>query len=427
MATRAVRVFRYDPAAGGEGRFERFEVAVRDESLTTVLDLLIRIQKDQDPSLAFRYACRVSMCGSCAMVINGREALACKTVVGGLKAGEITVRPLNHFPVVKDLVVDMGPFFRKYEEAAPYFEPEAGPAPAATQAGGSCGCGGREPAIIRPDSAERRAIGLSTECIACGCCVSSCTMAYHHEGYLGPAALNRAFTLLADSRDALFDQRMTQVLESCYDCRLEFNCTEVCPKEISPTRAIKHIHRLALKEPFRKSPAAATPEKNEAAAAPAAPAEGVSRRRFLKAVTWGLGSATALAVGGVLVSAAVGPSLRKSPNQWLRLGKLAEFIPGAVRTVTVRYEAADGFYRSREVRPIIVTRDAKGGDPVVFNSRCTHLGCTVHWDEGKQLFVCACHGGAFDRSGAVKAGPPPRPMDRLAFKVEDGELLVEVV
>ncbi len=145
--TRAVRVFRYDPAAGGEGHFERFEVAVEDESLTTVLDLLIRIQKDQDPSLAFRYACRVSMCGSCAMVINGREALACKSVVGGLKPGEITVRPLNHFPVVKDLVVDMGPFFKKFEEAVPFFEPEpesapsefkrTGPAPAAGAAAGS--------------------------------------------------------------------------------------------------------------------------------------------------------------------------------------------------------------------------------------------------------------------------------------------------
>ncbi len=91
-------------------------------------------------------------------------------------------------------------------------------------------------------------------------------MTYHHEGYLGPAALNRAFTLLADSRDALQDERMTRVLESCYHCRLEFNCTEVCPKEISPTRAIKYIHRLALKEPFRKMPAAAVPEETEAAA-----------------------------------------------------------------------------------------------------------------------------------------------------------------
>ncbi len=421
--TRVVRVFRYDPAAGGEGRFERFEVTVENEALTTVLDLLIRIQKNQDPTLAFRYACRVSMCGSCAMVINGGEALACKTVVGGLAAGEITVRPLNHFPVVKDLVVDMGPFFQKYEEAAPFFEPEPGPV-----SDGCGGCGDREPAVIRPDSTERRAIGLATECIACGCCVSSCTMAYHHEGYLGPAALNRAFTLLADSRDALHDQRMTQVLQSCYNCRLEFNCTEVCPKEISPTRAIKYIHRMALKEPFRKNPATEVSEKAAAPApAPDVPVEGISRRRFLKRMTWGLGSATALAVGGVLVSAAVGPSLRQSPDQWLRLGRLAEFPPGEVRTVTVRYEATDGFYRSREVKPVIVARDEKGGDPVVFSSRCTHLGCTLHWDEGKQLFVCACHGGAFDRSGTVKAGPPPRPMDRLAFKVQDGDLLVEVV
>ena len=158
--------------------------------------------------------------------------LACKTNVSDIPAGQdITLRPLNHFPVIKDLVVDMEPFFKKYEEAMPYFEARE----AAT-----------EPSVIRPDTPERQAIGMSTDCIACGCCVSSCTMCHYHEGYAGPAALNRAFTLLADKRDGLFEERLDAVLASCYNCRTEFNCTEVCPKGISGTRAIKYIQRLAL-------------------------------------------------------------------------------------------------------------------------------------------------------------------------------------
>ena len=140
---RVVHIFRYDPTEGGEGRFDRFELEVEDPTSTTILDVLLRIQREQDPSLAFRYACRVNMCGSCGMVIDGKEGLACKTNVSDLpREREITIRPLNHFPVIKDLVVDMEPFFRKFEEAMPFFH-------AGTEA--------TEPAIIRPDSPERRA------------------------------------------------------------------------------------------------------------------------------------------------------------------------------------------------------------------------------------------------------------------------------
>ena len=196
--TREFSIYRYDPTQGGEGRFDRFTLEVPDETCTTILDVLIRLQREQDPTLAFRYACRVNMCGSCGMVINGREGLACKTNVGDFPgAAAITIRPLNHFPVIKDLVVDMEPFFRHYEACLPFFEPKEA---------------SQEPAVIRPDSPERQAIGLATECIACGCCVSSCTMAHYHEAYAGPAPLNRAFTLLMDSRDGLHDARMERVL-----------------------------------------------------------------------------------------------------------------------------------------------------------------------------------------------------------------------
>jgi succinate dehydrogenase / fumarate reductase, iron-sulfur subunit len=422
---RVVRVFRYDPTEGGKGCFDRFELEVEDPASTTILDVLLRIQREQDPSLAFRYACRVNMCGSCGTVINGKEGLACKTNVSDLpREREITIRPLNHFPVIKDLVVDMEPFFRKFEEAMPFFH---------------AGEEATEPAIIRPDSPERRAIGLSTECIACGCCVSACTMVNCHDDYAGPAALNRAFTLLLDSRDGLYDQRMDRVLGSCYNCRTEFNCTEVCPKEISSTRAIKYIQRLALKQILGSGGKPRSVEGRDRVPAPGPPPgpretappvlegpEDAARRTFLKRVTFGLGTAAALCLGGIAASAAIGPALRKKPAQWVRVESMEKLPAGRVATVYARHEVRDGFYRQEMVRPVMVWRRPDVNSLVVYNATCTHLGCTVHWDERKGLFLCACHGGTFDIDGIVKAGPPPRPLDRYRFKVESGTLFVEM-
>ncbi|MBU0544523.1 MAG: Rieske 2Fe-2S domain-containing protein [Proteobacteria bacterium] len=421
---RLVKIYRYDPSVGGNGHFDQFDLNIEDETKTTILDLLIRIQKTQDPTLAFRYACRVNMCGSCGMVINGCEALACKTNVSDLpEKCDITIRPLNHFPVIKDLVVDMKPFFQKLEASIPYFDPVDE---------------SMEPAVIRPDSKERNLIGLATECIQCGCCVSSCTMVNYHENYAGPAALNRAFTLLADSRDGLYDLRMNQVLESCYHCRTEFNCTEVCPKEISPTRAIKYIQLLALKEPRRlKRQNLLKPIHEEKTSGkeslPSADSgcnwliEQHNRRKFLKQIIFGIGTASALVVGGVIAAAAIGPSLKRIPKRLVRLDKLEAFPVGKVSTIVMNDIVPNGFYKSEIKKPVIVVRRSDPDKIVVFNTSCTHLGCTVHWDESKKQYMCACHGGAFDEEGNVTAGPPPRPLDRYAFKVEDGYLFAEVV
>src|SRR5438067_2179491 len=122
---RHVRVFRYDPAVGGDGGFKDFDLDCPNESAMTMLDVLLRIQREQDSTISFRFACRVAMCGSCGMVINGRERLACKTNVADIPAGqEITLRPMNHFPVVKDLVVDMDPLFRQFRDTLSFFEPK---------------------------------------------------------------------------------------------------------------------------------------------------------------------------------------------------------------------------------------------------------------------------------------------------------------
>ena len=408
-STRTVRVFRYDPEKGGEGHFDTFRLDIPDETTTTILDVLLRIQREQDSSLAFRYACRVNMCGSCGMVINGREGLACKTNVSQLPPGrEITIRPLNHFPVIKDLVVDMSPFFKKYEDALPFYEPKMEY---------------QEPAIIRPDSTERQDIGMATECIACGCCVSSCTMCHYHDGYAGPASLNRAFTLLADSRDGLFQPRLSAVLESCYNCRTEFNCTEVCPKGISATRAIKHIQRLALKH--RKAALGPEAEAASPTPTPLPPRPPMDRRTFLRQAGIGvLGLGAALALAGVVAGSAVGPALRGTPKMWVPAARLDTLAGNAISTVMLRYEVKSGIYTQATAMPLLVSRS--GEKIVCFKSSCTHLGCIVRWDELSGRFLCACHGGAFDRDGNVLAGPPPRPLDRYAFKIDADTLLVEV-
>ncbi len=401
---RTIRVFRYDPAQGGSGHFDSFTLEIADERTTTILDILLRLQREQDPTLAFRYACRVNMCGSCGMVIEGKEALACKTNASAIPAGrEITIRPLNHFPVIKDLVVDMGPFFEKYEETLPFYEPREDFA---------------EPARIRPDSAERRDIGGATECIACGCCVSSCTMARRHETYAGPAALNRAFTLLADSRDGLFDERLTRAMESCYQCRTEFNCTEVCPKGISATRAIKYIQRLAVRRGRAYPPPAPAPA--EPAAEPP-----LDRRAWLRRAGVGAAAAGAAAVlAGVGTPALIGPATPKAGKRWVAVGPLDSMPAGEVTTVLAQYERSDGLYTERVSTPVLVSRT--GNEIVCFSASCPHLGCTVKWDGFAGRFRCACHGGNFDRDGSVIAGPPPRPLDRYRFKVDAGQLLVEV-
>ena len=421
---RNVNIFRYDPETGGEGRFQQYYLNIENPGLTTILDVLIRIQKEQDPSIAFRYACRVNMCGSCGMVINGREGLACKTNVSGLPEGQdITIRPLNHFPVIKDLVVDMGPFFEKYEDTLPFFEPIEKR---------------NEPYLIKPDNKLRMDIGMATDCIACGCCVSSCTMVNHHEGYAGPAALNRAFTLLADERDALFVPRLTRALESCYNCRTEFNCTEVCPKSISGTRAIKYIQRLAVKNLKDVKPLPPHPAENTTAVKPTAEvkeearkcgcqgATDKSRRSFLLSATGLVGAGVVLTLGGILGVSAVQPTLADLPRQWVPVGRLGTFAIGSISTVMLNYTRTQAFHTEKVNVPVLIRRDSEK-DFLFFSSACPHLGCSVAWDAPTKRFKCACHGGVFDKDGNVVAGPPPSPLPRLPWKIENGEVLVEVV
>lgn len=224
-----LEVFRFTP--GEAPRAQRYDVDVSPD--TTVLDALVLIQRGQDPTLAFRYACRVGMCGSCAVVVNGRERWACRTRVAGLGSGPVSVRPLYHFPLLRDLVVDMTPFAARQRAAGAAFVPAAAPEPYAS---------------IPATSAERAEIDEAIECIGCGMCLSACTMVAANPRFPGPAALNRAFTLQRDRRDAAHDGRFTLLLsdDALARCHGQANCTEVCPMELSPTDSILRLRRLAV-------------------------------------------------------------------------------------------------------------------------------------------------------------------------------------
>jgi fumarate reductase iron-sulfur subunit len=198
----------------------------------TVLDVVTYIQRHLDATLSYRFACRVGMCGSCAMVVNGRARWTCRTHVGKVAPqGRLEIVPLRNLPIVKDLVSDMTEFFDKWTKARGYF------APTRTR---------QEPfARVRPDSKERQAADAGIECIGCGVCYSSCDVVSWNRDYLGPAALNRAWTLVNDARDGARAERLRAVAgdAGCLACHTHLSCTERCPKHLAPTASIAGLKR----------------------------------------------------------------------------------------------------------------------------------------------------------------------------------------
>lgn len=205
---------------------------------TTVLDALVAVQRSQDATLAFRHACRVGMCGSCAVVVNGRERWACRTRLAALGPGPVDVRPLYHFPVLRDLVVDLGVHEARLRRVGAAFVPRAQAAPYAR---------------VSPRSRERVQIGAAIECIGCGMCVSACTMVIHDPRFPGPAALNRAFTLQRDQRDGGADTRWEVLLseDGLSRCHGQANCAAVCPMGLEPATSIARLRRMAVRRLLR--------------------------------------------------------------------------------------------------------------------------------------------------------------------------------
>ena len=215
---------------GASGGYRTYEVP-RQES-QSVLDVVTYIQRNIDPTLSYRFACRVGMCGACAMTVNGVARWTCRTHVAKVAKGNaLQIAPLANLPVVKDLVTDMREFFDKAARALGRFVPSAT----------------RKDAFARvaSDSPERAAIDAGIECIGCGVCYASCDAVSWNPDYLGPAALNRAWTLVNDVRDAARRERLAAVAgdAGCHACHTHLSCGERCPKNITPTAAIAGLKR----------------------------------------------------------------------------------------------------------------------------------------------------------------------------------------
>ena len=212
------------------GGYRTYEVP-RQES-QSVLDVVTYIQRSIDPALSYRFACRVGMCGACAMTVNGVARWTCRTHVTKVAKGDaIQIAPLANLPVVKDLVTDMRGFFDKWARARGQF------APSAT----------RKDAFARvaSDSPGRVAANAGIECIGCGVCYASCDVVSWNPDYLGPAALNRAWTLVNDVRDGARRERLAAVAgdAGCHACHTHLDCSERCPKNIAPTASIAGLKR----------------------------------------------------------------------------------------------------------------------------------------------------------------------------------------
>ena len=222
-----------------EGRLQEFRVPRQENQ--TVLDVVTQIQREQDATLAYRFACRVGMCGSCAMVVNGRPRWTCRTRVSEVigEGDHMRIEPLRNMAVVKDLTVEMTTFFDKWHAAKGHFEPKPDL--------------GSDFAVVPPSTPQRQEADAGIECINCGVCYSACDVVAWDKDYLGPAALNRAWTLVNDVRDGANDARLSAVsaASGCHACHTHMSCTQFCPKAIAPTYAIAGLKRAVLKRALR--------------------------------------------------------------------------------------------------------------------------------------------------------------------------------
>ncbi len=222
-------VFRYNPAVDESPRFQTYEVEM--EETDRVLDGLNEIRWRLDGTLTFRRSCEHGICGSDAMRINGKNRLACKTLVR--EVGErVRVEPLLGFPIVKDLVINQDRFFRHYRSVLPFLINEE-PAP---------------PRERLQSAEERERFDDTTKCILCAACTTSCPPAWGDEAYVGPAALVQAHRFIFDSRDKGGPERLGRLSGrgGVWACRTVYNCTLACPRDIEITKAIAELKRAAI-------------------------------------------------------------------------------------------------------------------------------------------------------------------------------------
>jgi fumarate reductase iron-sulfur subunit len=229
--TLTVRVKR---GSGNEGEFVTYSVPWRENQ--TVLDVVTEIQRTIEPTLSYRFACRVGVCGSCAMSVNGTPRWTCRTHVSRVEEdGVIVIEPLRNMPRIKDLVVDMTEFFAKWKKAGNTFVGTA--------------TRNDPPSKILPQSKQRKLADAAIECINCGVCYAACDVVSWDKEYLGPAALNRAWTLFNDERHADTKDVLRKATSGsgCNSCHSQGSCMTHCPVSLSPTGSIAGLKKNALK------------------------------------------------------------------------------------------------------------------------------------------------------------------------------------
>ena len=230
--TKVFRIYRWNPDDGGNPRIDSYTIDL-DDCGPMVLDAVIKIKNEIDPSLTFRRSCREGICGSCAMNIAGTNTLACTTPIAGIR-GDVRINPLPHMPVVKDLVPDMTHFYAQYATIRPWIRTQSTTPP------------DRERLQSKADRA--RLDGLN-ECILCACCSTSCpSYWWNGDRYLGPAILLQAYRWLADSRDEATGERLDDLEDPfrLYRCHTIMNCTKTCPKGLNPAKAIAEIKKMLM-------------------------------------------------------------------------------------------------------------------------------------------------------------------------------------
>ena len=219
------KVYRYDPDSGKNPRYDTFEIDL-ESCGPMVLDALIKMKSEQDPSLTFRRSCREGICGSCSMNINGKNGLACTT--------DVRITPLPHMDVIKDLVPDFTHFYAQYNSIKPWLQ-TVSPTPS-----------GKE-RLQSPEDREK--LDGLYECILCACCSTSCpSYWWNSDKFLGPAILLQAYRWLADSRDEYTGERLDELEDPfrLYRCHTIMNCANVCPKGLSPAKAIAETKKMMV-------------------------------------------------------------------------------------------------------------------------------------------------------------------------------------
>ena len=234
--TRTFAVYRYDPSTGENPRIDTYEIDM-DSCGPMVLDALMKIKNEVDPTLTFRRSCREGICGSCAMNIDGGNTLACTRANDDVK-GDVRVYPLPHMPVVKDLVTDLTNFYAQYASIKPWLQSRTPPPPDSERL---------------QSKEDQELINEPSACILCACCSTSCpSYWWNSDRYLGPAALLAAYRWLVDTRDEATGERLDELEDPfrLYRCHTIMNCTQTCPKGLNPAKAIAETKKMLAERKY---------------------------------------------------------------------------------------------------------------------------------------------------------------------------------